>query len=111
MAVARITAPKAWFLKAALAVADHKRLRRELERAAERHGLAGEVHGEEARILLERLPGDERALQAVADIEASELREATRPRARDIALGLANYRGRYDPADPSYIPRDRGLKG
>ena len=87
MAVARITAPTEWHLAAAQACTGHKRLKRELERAALRYGLTAEIHADEARILVGCLPGDERAAQALRDIEVSEAREVARPRARDIALG------------------------
>lgn len=92
MAVARITASRRWHLKAAAAVKDHKRLRKEFERAAERRGLTAEVQADEARLLAEALPKDPLALKALQEIEALEVYEANRPRARDIALGLIRER-------------------
>lgn len=89
MAVARITAPRDWHLLAAEATRDDRRLRRELERAAERLGLTAELGADEVRLLAERMPADERALRALREVEDCEAREAARPRARDIALGKA----------------------
>ena len=89
MAVVRITAAACWHKRAAAASAGHPRLQRELLRASARPGLTAELQGDEARTLLDVLPGDAQALAALEALEASEERERTRPRARDIALGLA----------------------
>ncbi len=86
MAVARITAPKHWHLKAAEALKGVPRGSRELTRAAARPGLTAELTGDEVRALAVLLPKDARVAKALADLEASEVRERARPRARDVVL-------------------------
>ena len=94
MAVARITGSRRWHLKAAALAGGHKRLQRELQRAAERRGLRGEFSAEEIRILVTLMPKDPLVLKALSELEVAEAEEATRPRARDIALGLVDRKGR-----------------
>jgi hypothetical protein len=106
MAVARITASRSWFLKAAGTVKDQKRLARELLRAADRYGHSAELQGDEARILAERMPKDERAQKAWEEVQALYIYEAERPRARDIVLASMRRGVGADPADPSYRERN-----
>jgi len=94
MAVARITAPKRWFRKAAGVLEDAPRAKRELLRAVDRHGLTAELTADEVRMLAERLSKDPRAQQALENLEAAEQREKNRPRARDVILARMQREGR-----------------
>ena len=87
MAVARISASESWFLTAAEIVSDLPKLQRELLCAAglaykgreARRMLLAELTADEVRELDARI-GDERTRQALAELEAAEEYERTRPR-------------------------------
>ena len=89
MAVARIKATKRWHKKAAGIMQDVPKAARELNRAAERPGLLAEMHADEMRILIERMPNDPLVKKAFGELREAEICEAARPSARDVALGNA----------------------
>lgn len=96
MAVARISAPKSWFLSAADRVGDLPKLQRELLCAAGlaykgrevRRTLLAELTADEARELHARI-GDERTARAVTELEAAEEYERTRVRPGTLIQGRA----------------------
>jgi hypothetical protein len=102
MAVGRITAEKAWFLRAAKATITHKRLSRELLRAAARPGRTAELTASEVRLMEAMFPDDElvaNAMSAVVGAEEAERSGADALRARlDVRRGPPPQRPKEGPA-------------